>query len=94
MSYTNEFEQHPDITSTRAWTPEFLEAFRQAYQAYESGQWAQAKELLERTKVCREMSTLHRSSATVGSATVALILMTRGSVALIFEKAVTGVARS
>ena len=51
MTYTNEFEQHPDITSTRGWTPEFLKAFRQAYQAYETGNWAEAKDLLERTKV-------------------------------------------
>jgi hypothetical protein len=49
--YKDEFEQHPDITSTRGWTPEFLHTFRQAYQAYEAGHWGDAQVLLEETKV-------------------------------------------
>ena len=50
----NEFVEHPDLMSTWAVTTPFLKRFQQGFELYRSGQWAEAKAILEETKVMRK----------------------------------------
>lgn len=50
----NEFAEHPDLMSTWGATTPFLQRFEQGFELYSNGQWAQAKTVLEETKVMRK----------------------------------------
>ena len=50
----NEFAQHPDLMSTWGVTTPFLKRFQQGFELYRSGQWVEAKAVLEETKVMRK----------------------------------------
>lgn len=50
----NEFVEHPDLMSTWAVTTPFLKRFQQGFELYRSGQWAEAKAVLEETQVMRK----------------------------------------
>ena len=50
----NEFAEHPDLMSTWGATTPFLQRFEQGFELYQNGQWAEAKAVLEETKVMRK----------------------------------------
>ena len=49
----NEFTQHPDLMSTWGVTTPFLKRFQQGFELYRTGQWMEAKTILEETKSAR-----------------------------------------
>ena len=57
----NEFTQHPDLMSTWDVTTHFLKRFQQGFELYRSGQWMEARTILEETRTMRK----HHSTAEV-----------------------------
>lgn len=53
----NEFAEHPDLMSTWGVTTPFLKRFQQGFELYRSGQWAEARAVLEETKLIRKHAT-------------------------------------
>ncbi|KAK9833593.1 hypothetical protein WJX84_006069 [Apatococcus fuscideae] len=51
--YNDEFAEHPDLKVTWAVNPAFMERFAEGYTAYETGEWARAKFILEETQASR-----------------------------------------
>eukprot|EP00959_Pyramimonas_sp_CCMP1952_P285580 5971315-Pyramimonas_sp.AAC.1 len=47
----NEFEEHPDIVTTRGWDKEFLAKWREGFLSYKKGNWETAREILTICKV-------------------------------------------
>lgn len=54
--YKDEFEEHPDITSTRAVDAAFRARFAVGFQAYVAGDWDTARAVLSETLVGRRNS--------------------------------------
>ena len=51
--YFDEFEEHPDIVSTRMIDDGFLPRFKQGFNAYKGGDWRLAASIFEETRVMR-----------------------------------------
>ena len=50
----NEFAEHPDLMSTWGVTTPFLKRFEQGFELYRSGQWSEARTILEETRSMRK----------------------------------------
>mmetsp|Transcript_37044 Transcript_37044/g.80129 ORF Transcript_37044/g.80129 Transcript_37044/m.80129 type:complete len:183 (+) Transcript_37044:2-550(+) len=44
--YTDEFKENPDITKVHNATPEFLQKFGEAFQAYIDGDWGKSRDMI------------------------------------------------
>lgn len=53
----NEFAEHPDLMSTWGVSTPFMKRFQQGFELYRSGQWLEASEILQETKVMRQHPT-------------------------------------
>ncbi|KAK9837998.1 hypothetical protein WJX74_009322 [Apatococcus lobatus] len=51
--YNDEFAEHPDLKVTWAVDAAFIERFAEGYTAYETGEWARARFILEETQASR-----------------------------------------
>lgn len=58
--YSDEWVQHPDLSSTWAVDNEFLDKFAVGFNHYRQGNWSQAKTALEECRWARSQSNIKR----------------------------------